>query len=399
MEKPPRPIDDALGDRTESALAAFQERYNRGVYHHRHRESPAVSLEVDGRLSPDSKQALFEAFAFAHGAALTPTDVHPSHPAHGCSEYNALDPAISGAHNRRLTVIAHPSLPRHHDNAPCTAGDEQACAVVDDRPLRCLYYREHVAERSEAPVVFVDPRWMWLGEDRYLLSALTNIDGDASVEFEVYDADERVRGRVDVSGPWLQAPRSEVLEGIVRRGVAQLVWRSGQTPSAEDGRPDFDAFPVFRVRDPATEAFTFAPWPEVQTLRVLVGSIDPQTTAARPIAYRLRAGDGSYEAEAALADAEMASSHHVAVVFEDVPLDARLSLSVGRDGRWAYDVIENVVAATLPGNCASGSQCKELPVPVAPPDPDVPEALDDDEDNANPWLDGDDALFDEPTWI
>lgn len=194
-------------------------------------------------------------------------------------------------------------------------------------------------------------------------------------------------------GSWLEQPRSKVLEGVVWRGIAQVVSR--HIPSASDGRPDFQSFPVFRVRDPETGASTFAPWPEVQTLRVLVGSIEPSTTQARSVQYRLRAGDGSYDTTAALEEATPASSHHVAVDFEGVPLDARLTLSVGSDGRWAYNVIENVVAAALPGNWTSGSQCKELPAPVAPPDPDEPEELDEGEDNANPWLEGDESLFEE----
>lgn len=123
----------------------------------------------------------------------------------------------------------------------------------------------------------------------------------------------------------------------------------------------FEKFPVFRVSDPDTGAFTFAPWPEAQTLRVLVGSFASQATQARPVRYRLRAGDGSYDQEVALADAKPASSHHVAVEFEDVPLDVRLSLQVGWDGRWAFTVINNVMAAALPGNCTSGRQCKALP--------------------------------------
>jgi hypothetical protein len=322
----PGPVDDEMGARTETAVATFQARYNDGVYHHRHRETPAMTLELDGLLTSGTKSALF-AFAFAHGARVSEVDVHPTHPANGCSEFNALDPAIAGAHNRRLTVIAHPTLPAYHANGPCTVGDEGPCAVVDNRPMRCMYYREHVVEKEDAPVVFVDPRWMWLGEDRYLLSALTNIDGDAGVEFEVYDANDRVRGSADVSGSWLELPRSKVLEGVVRRGVAQVVWASGRTPSAEDGRPDFENFPVFRVLDPATGAFSFAPWPEVQTLRVLVGNIDASATQARPVQYRLRAGDGSYDTTAGLKEATPASSHHVAVVFEDVPLDVRLTLS------------------------------------------------------------------------
>jgi len=395
----PGPIDDKLAERTEAAIALFAARYNDGVYHYRHRESPAAALEVDGKLTPATKEALFEAFVFAHGAAVDEAGIHPTHPANGCSEFNVADPEKTGAHNRRLAVIAHPSLPVHHANAPCTVGDDGACAVVDDAPMRCMYYRNHVVERRPAPVVFVDPRWMWLGGDRYLLSALTNIDGAADVEFEVYEADERVRGPAQVSAPWVEAPRSSVLKGAVWRGVAQVVWQSGETPSTEDGRPVFEKFPVFRVSDPATGAFTFAPWPEVQTLRVLVGSVGSTSTQERPVRYRLRAGDGSYDEDVALADAKFASSHHVAVEFEDVPLDARLTLSVGWDGHWAFNVFENVTASALPGNCNSGSQCKELPVPVAPPAPEVPDDFDDDEGNVIPWLGGDDTLFEEPVWV
>ena len=107
----------------------------------------------------------------------------------------------------------------------------------------------------------------------------------------------------------------------------------------------------------------------------------------------MRADDGSYEAEAALADAVAGSSHHLVVEFADVPLDVRLTLSIGVGGRWAWDVLESVHADGLPGNCRSGGQCKEVPLPVAPPAPDAPEELDEEDGAVEPWLDVDPSDF------
>ncbi len=394
----PGPVDDELGVRTESAIAQFQERYGSGVYHRRHGRQPGQVVEVDGRWNDATKTALFDAFVHGHGAAVPVRDIHPSHPANGCSEFNTWV-ADGGPQNRRLTIIAHPRLPPHHANAPCTEGDEGSCPVVEGREPSCMWFRDHVAESAETPVVFVDPRWMWLGDDRYLLSALTNIASDDEVQFEVFDAEDRLYGDAEADGARLQSPQSTVLQGVVWRGVAQVVWKSGTAFGAEDGRPGFERFPVFRVRDPASEAYSFGPWPERQTLRLVVSSVDADSVRDRPVVYRLEAGDGSYTAEVSLADAVPASSHHVAVEFPDVPLDARVTLSVGAGGKWALHLFSNLVANALPGNCTSGDQCRELPVPQPPPDLPVPQEIDDDEDESNPWLDGDDSQFDEPSFV
>ena len=378
----PGPTDGKVGERTDGAAAIFRERYGKGVYHRRHGRTPAHSVESAEGLDAATIDALFDAYVHAHGAALPADALHPTHPASGCSEFNALGPD-SGANDRRLTIISHPAPPEHQ-KAPCTKGDANACAVVDDEPQSCLYYREHVAEGHEVGVRFVDPRWLWLGEDRYLLSALTDLAGDADVVFDVFDASERVRGSASVTAPWVEQPRAHSLAGVILRGVAQVIWHSGVTPTDEDGRPAFDGHPVFRVRDPNSEAFSFAPYPAKTTLRVLVGSVGE---GAGEFSYRLTAGDGSYEHVSKLSEATQVAGTHVAVAFPEVPLETRVSLYVGPEGTTGLKVLDNVLAEGLPGNCTRGGMCKEIPVPVAPDDPEVPEEIDEDEDISRPFLD------------
>jgi hypothetical protein len=125
----PGPTDGKLGGHTEAALTVFVERYNAGVYHRRHRAQPGSQIGSSGRFDEPTLAALFDAFVHAHGAALPESALHPSHPAVGCSEFNALAPS-AGANDRRLTVIGHAAQPEHFGNAPCTRGDAGACAVV-----------------------------------------------------------------------------------------------------------------------------------------------------------------------------------------------------------------------------------------------------------------------------
>lgn len=388
----PGPTDGLVGRHTEAALQLFRERYQAGVYHRRLGRRPAAELEEASAFDEPVLEALFDAFVHAHGAAIAQEELHPSHPAEGCSEFNRLA-TTNRADGRRLTIIAHPAVPEHHENAPCIHGDAAVCAVVDDEPMRCMFYREHVSERARPGVQFADPRWLWLGEDRYLLSALTDLDGDADVVFEVYDAPDRIASGSMAASESLPPPRAESLQGAIWSGVAQVVWRSGQEPTADDGCPAFEGFPTFRVRDPVSGANTLAPWPETRTLRILVGALVQPTVE---IAYVLRATDGSYERELLLSDAVPDSGSHFAVQFEDVPLDVRVSLFVGPPGAGGLCVFEGVVADSLPGNCSAGTSCREVKAPVPPPDPATPTEIDEDEDIAVPWLEGDEEEFVEP---
>ncbi len=390
----PGPTDDVLGKHTEAALVMFRERYSGGVFHRRLGREPVVALEDASGFDEPSIAALFDAFVHAHGCTLSEAEFHPSHPAHGCSEFNQIA-ASNPADDRRLTIIGHPGVPEHHHNAPCVRDDASACAVVGDEPMRCMYYREHVLERPRSEVQFADPRWLWLGGDRYLLSALTDLDGDADVFFDVYDAPQRVSSGSPDPGGALKKPHAESLPGVIWRGVAQVVWRSGLDPVTDDGRPAFDGFPTFRVRDPASGTAALAPWPQTGTLRILVGALGQQTTE---IAYLLRATDGSYEREVPLSEGVPSSGTHLAVQFEDVPLDARVSVSMGPPGAARLRLFDGVVAESLPGNCASGTSCREVEAPVPPPDPELPSEIDEDEDIAQPWLDGDEEEFVEPSY-
>ncbi len=390
----PGPTDGKLGGHTKDALAVFVERYNAGVYHRRHGAEPSASLEATDGFDEATLVGLFDAFVHAHGGALPDSAIHPSHSASGCSEYNALTPN-AGANDRRLTVLGHASLPEHHENAPCKRGDTSACAVLGGQHQRCMYYRDHVLEEPTPEVRFADLRWKYLGGDRYLLSAMTDLAGDADVLFDVFDATERARGEESVDATWVSEPRAEGLKGVILRGIAQVVWKSGASPIDAEGRPDFDAFPVFRVRDPETGVHAFAPWPETATLRVLVGSV---VDVPEEFALRLVAGDGSHEREVSRSDAEPVSGTHDVVAFEGVPLDSRVSLYVGPVGSPGLPILVNAVAAGLGGNCSLGNGCTEIAIPEAPPDPAVPSEIDEDEDESNPWLEGDPEVFAEMTY-
>lgn len=386
----PGPADGEPGPRTGAAVAQFQSRYNRDVYHRPRRAQRTTELSEDGELDAPTRKALLEAFVLAHGGNVATDRVHPTHSANGCSEYNLA--SDDGPDSRRIVLVGHTELPRYSENAPCTVGDEKRCAVVDDAQHRCLWYREHVAEQSRAPVVFHDPRWLWLGDDRYFLSALTNLDEGADVDFEVYDAPKRsnkVLGKGSFS-------RSTVLSGVVRCGIAEVVWKCDNASSTPDGRPDFDGFPVFQVRDPATGSSALAPWPETGPLAVVVLTPSRDSLEEADFSYRLVTDDGAYEQLRQASEAKPASSRHAALQFDDVPLDSRITVSMEVQGQPILEVLSHVVAGELPGNCTSGSQCVDVPPPTAPPAPPAADELDEDGDRANPWLAGDPSDFEEP---
>jgi hypothetical protein len=394
----PGPIDGKFGARSSDALRAFQERYNAGTYHRRSgsHASPGI-VEVAGEWNSETEAALFEAFVIAHGAHVGVDRLHPSYPANGCSEYNLVSLDMRAA-NRRLSLVAHRELPPHHENAPCRAGDESACVIVaEEHAYRCLWFRYHVRELPPGKVRFFDPRWLWLGDDRYLLSVLTTADEADEIEFEVFDAPERLRGSHVRAGPWVEHPSSSVLRTKPRFGVAHVLWHAGADPFDVNGRPPLERFPVFRARHAGSGAVCFGPWPESKAVRLLVGAAVRHDTAAQAYSFRLWSTDGAYDAAVSLGEATRTSPHKVVVQFEDVPLDALVCLSWGAGGGQAVELISDMRVSDLRDNCAEGPVCTDVSPEEPPPAPPPPSS--DEErhlDAINDLLDGVEDLFDAP---
>ncbi len=231
----PGPIDGEAGPLTSVGVRNFQEDYLDGVFH-RHAEQPPrdPALVPDGDLGPKTAAALVDAYVHACSPFVDPGQLHPTHPAVGCSEFNPLpgEEPLSAA-NRRVSLVVHSNLPDFHDRAPCTEGDHGACPV-DHEPQRCLWYRSHVDDQSlEHPHLHVDLRWLPLPDGRVLLTAVTSLaDGD-EVEFRVFRSGP-VEGPQDVREDNLREPLSDVIPGTVTMGIAQAIW----TP--EEGLDPFD---------------------------------------------------------------------------------------------------------------------------------------------------------------
>lgn len=229
-------IDGELGPLSEVAVRDFQEDYIDGIFHRGGEASPKdLDLVPDGDLGPKTSKALVEAYVYAHSSLLSEERLHPTHPVVGCSEFNLL-PGVEpqAAMNRRVTLVVHEQLPPFYDQAPCTLGDHSVCPVDDEKPARCLWYREHVEDSAEAPVdIHVDLRWLPLSDGRVLLSALSTLEDGEEVEFQVHRA-KPIRGPEDIAETSLAEAISEPLAGIVTLGVAQVVWKP------EEGFDPFD---------------------------------------------------------------------------------------------------------------------------------------------------------------
>ena len=260
----PGSIDDILGDVSTQAITSFQERYNeRHFAAASSLESPPPrfdALKVNGLLGPDTKEALVESYVLAFTPGVSENALGHAHSVNGCAAFNRVVDDGSSSLNRRVSLVAHDSAPAYADAAPCTVGDEQACAVVDNARARCMWFREHVDDRepsiSEHEHFF--PSWLRLPNGRFMLSVLTTVPEEESVEFEVWRSSEPVDG-VETDSPYLQTTLSAVVRVHPIRGVAQIVWEppEGFAPS-EAGRvedhPDEAWVPVFRVRHPGSSS-------------------------------------------------------------------------------------------------------------------------------------------------
>lgn len=221
----PGVIDGKLGEVTEVAVRVFQEEYVESVFH-RHvdgvdPENP--SLQADGVLGPKTKSALVESYALACSPQVPKEQLHPSHAIVGCTEFNQIeDPPSRPQLNRRVALVIHDVLPPFHENAPCTVGDHSVCPTTDAGPTRCVWYQAHVEDPTVEDLVHMhfDLRWLALPNGKILLSALTTLADDAPVSFQVFSS-KPATGPQEIA---LGKALSEPMSGIVRLGVAQVVW-------------------------------------------------------------------------------------------------------------------------------------------------------------------------------
>lgn len=314
----PGPADGEFERLSLEALKVFADRYNRGVFHAEAAEQqPEPALDPGQGWSASARTALVEALVLAHGSRVAQDQLVPGHAAHGCSEFNA--PASDRDEDaRRLVLIQHPGAPQYPDALPCRRGDDFACAVVDEAPQRCMYYREHFAESGVAPLKIYDPRWLWISEDKYVLSALTTAPDEQSLVFDVY--------------PQKQAGEPLArLEAVTSAGLVSVVWKSGLAHD-ETGRPALAGTPSFVVRTEDGAAKARAPYPEIGAFRIMVGCADDARQPSSKERFRLTTSDGAYDQTLSVAEhAARVSPTMLALEFQGVPLSSVGTLLYGFD--------------------------------------------------------------------
>lgn len=291
----PGAIDGEPGELTAEAAAMFQREYLEHVFHaHAERDLAYPDLPTDGKLEGTTLDALLEAFVLAVSPRVQPEEFHPTHPTVGCSEFNLVDPD-GGPLNRRVSLIVHQTLPPHHDRAPCELGDHSVCPL-DDNPSgrRCLWYREHVIDPPPSDLVHrhFDLRWLSLTNGKLLLSALTTLPEEHEVSFQVFRS-EPASSPAELTMDNLGAPVSEVLTGLIRNGVAQVVWEPPQDFSITDVRtwmvpiPAREAhtarqtsrIPLFVVRGGGVEALSPPPGRELRRVPTRPANVDEPAPA------------------------------------------------------------------------------------------------------------------------
>lgn len=223
----PGPADGDTGPLTARALEVFQNQFNTGMFHrHLDSENPPT-IPVTAELDQPTLDALIDAFVSTLSPHIDPSRLHPTHPTAGCSEFNRF--GTDPRRNRRVSLALYPSLPPHHDKAPCTDGDHTACPAQEGEQLACYWYTEHFIERNEASLTqrHFDLRWLFVDETRVLLTALTTVEDGSSVEFQVYRSPE-ISELEELSIDDLGEPLSEPIVGTVLNGVAYCEWTFGE---------------------------------------------------------------------------------------------------------------------------------------------------------------------------
>jgi hypothetical protein len=260
----PGAIDGELGALTTRAVRLFQAEYRDGVFHRHCAEDCAPrnpGLEPSGEIDPPTADALVEALVVATSPRLPPERLHPTLPTAGCSELNRRRDQPAPA-DRRLTIVAHDRLPVWDEPPPCRRGDHNACAVDGADPVvQCKWYRENIAEAPEdLPHRHFDLRWLALPSGKLLLGALTTVPDGGEVTFDGFWSIP-IAGLDDLSESTLGDPMFGPKIGLVRAGVAQLVW---------DPPPGLDLFDTDRWLVASTSARPADLWANPQRARVPV---------------------------------------------------------------------------------------------------------------------------------
>ncbi len=256
----PGPTDGDPGPLTDLALAHFAQRYVSGFFHQR--GAPRLLTLDPHAFDAPTVEALLDAFVSAHAPDLDGCILHTLRPTVGCSEFNPLTPD-GGSRNRRVSLLTALDDP-HPENAPCTQGDTNACAVVGEGQYTCMWYREHVHAELEQAAAFYDPRWLERPDGTYVLSALTNLPDDAPVLFEVFGNEQPLPSTSpfeDLDTPW-----SEPLATTSIGGVATTTWSppADVSPGADDG-----PVPVFRTSTASRDAHLWATWSDIVGVQLL----------------------------------------------------------------------------------------------------------------------------------
>jgi outer membrane protein OmpA-like peptidoglycan-associated protein len=270
----PGPTDGDPGSLTDRAVAHFATRYRSG---HFHADRPPRLPDLDAKaFNAPTVEALLDAFVHAHAPDLSGCTLHPVRPSVGCSEFNLLAP--EGSRNRRVSLLTGLDDP-HPENAPCTAGDPEPCAIVGEGSYGCMWYREHVhAEPEQAPALY-DPRWLALPDGSYSLSVLTNLPDDAPVTFDVFGHDAPVSTQRAATD--LERRLGDPLSAPSVGGVATVRW----TPAAD---LELGPHPVFRASTKDFGAHTWANQADIIGVQIL----DPEGRCYSGVSLSLETPSG-----------------------------------------------------------------------------------------------------------
>ncbi len=205
----PGPIDGNDGPMLQEAVRAFQEEYNRDVFHVRAAARTLPDVSEDGQLGANTKAALRDAYCAA--APHLPSDRLAEPRAAGCGE-------------------AHPVSTVDFENRRTVAVFVDASEALNPDP--CANYAavgENAADlRGPA---FHDFAWLRGTGDLVHLSALTHLADDSPCHFTVLRSngpapvpppDSTTAAEKPAVGPVLAT-----LDGTIKRGVAFARWSPG----------------------------------------------------------------------------------------------------------------------------------------------------------------------------
>lgn len=311
----PGPIDGVFEVLTEAAVTRFQERYNDLAYHHNGPTPLHASLEVDGDLGPVTHEALVDAYTMKFSPRVPPDAYAEPGAAHGCGAFNAASPDRLDAVNRRVALVVHSSEPAFPEAAPCTRGNPEACAVVDEREHSCMWYREHVTEGgAEASTHHhYAGSWLRLTNGHVLLSVLTTVSKGEALAFTV-----REEGGEALAD----------LKGTVQHGVGQVVWDPPEHLRLPDELDAAPGGPYFDVLHESTSTTARQPWclgGGAGTV-VLHTDIEHEYAADADVDFTLIETSGRYSSTLRPEADGVSDRGHTALYFESLPEDGVYTL-------------------------------------------------------------------------